>query len=324
MTAVAAMRWRRLGLLFDAGKMLPPGYVGFAQAPQAVVLDDVVRVFFSSRTADVETNAYRSHVLFADFTPAMDRVLSVSSRPVLPLGDLGCFDEHGIFPMGMVRVGEDLYGYTCGWSRRVSVPVETAIGLAISHDQGRTFERVGKGPILGATLHEPFLVGDGHVRLVEGLFHMWYIFGTAWKRYPGIEAAERTYKIGHATSADGRSWKKDEGVQVIPDRLGPDESQALPSVIEIDGLFHMFFCFRESADFRTNPARGYRLGHATSTDLTSWIRSDGTATLDVDRDAWDSSMQCYPNAFESEGKIYLLYNGNEFGRHGFGAAVLVR
>ena len=33
-------------------------------------------------------------------------------------------------------------------------------------------------------------------------------------------------------------------------------------------------------------------------------------------------MLCYPHAFELRGKVYLLYNGNEFGRYGFGLAVL--
>jgi ribosomal protein S18 acetylase RimI-like enzyme len=33
-------------------------------------------------------------------------------------------------------------------------------------------------------------------------------------------------------------------------------------------------------------------------------------------------MQCYPHAFRFKGRTYLLYNGNEFGRHGFGLAVL--
>jgi hypothetical protein len=45
--------------------------------------------------------------------------------------------------------------------------------------------------------------------------------------------------------------------------------------------------------------------------------------IDVTEDAWDSDMMCYPNTFECDGKIYLLYNGNEFGRHGFGLAKLV-
>ncbi len=29
-----------------------------------------------------------------------------------------------------------------------------------------------------------------------------------------------------------------------------------------------------------------------------------------------------PNLFEDSGKIYLLYNGNEFGKNGFGAMIL--
>jgi hypothetical protein len=33
-------------------------------------------------------------------------------------------------------------------------------------------------------------------------------------------------------------------------------------------------------------------------------------------------MQCYPHVFECDGKVYLLYNGNEFGRYGFGLAEL--
>ncbi len=39
---------------------------------------------------------------------------------------------------------------------------------------------------------------------------------------------------------------------------------------------------------------------------------------------WDSDMQCYPYVFECDGDIYLLYNGNEFGRWGFGVAQLER
>ena len=37
---------------------------------------------------------------------------------------------------------------------------------------------------------------------------------------------------------------------------------------------------------------------------------------------WDSDMNCYPHVCEVDGRIYLLYNGNQFGRHGFGLAVL--
>ena len=44
--------------------------------------------------------------------------------------------------------------------------------------------------------------------------------------------------------------------------------------------------------------------------------------MDVVEGDWDSDMLCYPHAFEYRGNVYLLYNGNEFGRHGFGLAIL--
>ena len=319
------MRWKKLGKIFDpAEHLLPAGCIGYAQSPQAVVFDDFVRIYFSSRSVDSSNGKYFSHVVYVDMRKDLGAVLRVAERPAIAPGALGCFDEHGIFPMNVVRRGELLYGYTCGWSRRTSVSVETGIGLAISRDGGETFERIGDGPVLSASLHEPCLVGDGFVLPAEGGFHMWYIFGTGWKRYAPGAPPDRTYKIGHAFSKDGIRWTKEEGRRIIPDRLGPDESQALPTVIAIDGRHHMFFCYRESFDFRTNAARGYRIGHAWSDDLANWQRDDAHPALEPTPGAWDSDMVCYPNVFACEGKTYLLYNGNAFGRDGFGVAVLDR
>lgn len=318
------MRWRKLGQVFKlAEHQLPSGCVGFAQSPQPVVFDGFVRVFFSTRTVDPTNGKFFSEVAFADFAPDFSEVLRVAGRPVIQRGELGCFDEHGIFPMNVVKRGSELWGYTSGWSRRVSVSVETGIGLAISRDDGETFERVGNGPVLSASAREPFLVGDGFFLDHKCTFHMWYIFGTSWTTFDGCDVRERTYKIGHAVSCDGITWAKpSEGQAIVPNRLGGFESQALPCVIPIGGAFHMFFCYRQSSDFRTNPSRGYRIGHAVSSDLTTWLRDDDAIPLGTEPNAWDSGMMCYPGVCESAGRTYLLYNGNEFGRHGFGAAVL--
>jgi predicted GH43/DUF377 family glycosyl hydrolase len=137
-------------------------------------------------------------------------------------------------------------------------------------------------------------------------------------------APDRTYKIGHAVSPDGVNWVKEEARQIVADRLGPDESQALPTVIRIDGRYHMWFCYRQSSDFRSNRQRGYRIGHAWSDDLVDWQRDDDQIPLGIEDGSWDSDMQCYPHVFECDGRIYLLYNGNEFGRGGFGVAELQR
>jgi hypothetical protein len=317
------MRWLKLGRIFDPTQhTLPNECVQFAQAPQALVCGDVVRVYFSTRAVDRRNGKYLSHIAFVDMKKNLRDVIRVSDMPVLPLGNLGCFDEHGIFPMSVLRHDGRIYAYTCGWSRRVSVSVETAIGLAISRDDGLTFERIGNGPVLAASLHEPCLVGDGFVKVIDGVFHMWYIFGTGWKCYAADQPPDRTYKIGHATSTDGVEWLKEEGRQIVADRLGVDESQALPTVVAIGSRHHMFFCYRQSFDFRTNAARSYRIGHAWSDDLVGWTRDDDHPALQVGPEEWDSQMLCYPHAFECEDRVYLLYNGNEFGRYGFGLAVL--
>ncbi|WP_287278768.1 hypothetical protein [Ralstonia sp.] len=316
------MRWTRLGRIFDPTEhRLANGCAQFAQSPQALVFDDFVRIYFSTRAVDTN-GKFLSHIAFVDMRKNLRDIIRVSNRTVIPLGGLGCFDEHGIFPLNVLRVGDAVYGYTCGWNRRVSVSVDTAIGLAISRDDGLTFQRIGDGPVLAQSLHEPCLVGDGFVQQIEGRFHMWYIFGTGWKRQTPDAAPDRTYKIGHATSPDGIQWHKEEARQIIRDRLGVDESQALPTVVRIGSRHHMFFCYRQTFDFRANRERGYHIGHAWSDDLVNWTRDDDTPRLDLPEGEWDSDMQCYPSVFECEGRVYMLYNGNQFGRLGFGLAVL--
>lgn len=317
----AGLKWRKLGKLFDPTEhTLPNRCVEFAQSPQTLVLADRVRVYFSTRERD-SAGKFLSHVAYADFSRDLSELLGVSTQPVMPLGELGSFDEHGIFPINVLKDGDQVLAYTTGWNRRVSVSADASIGLAISHDEGETFKRYGTGPLLTASLNEPFLVADAFVQRYGDTYHMWYIYGTKWKKFSETEPPDRVYKISHATSPDGIHWRR-YGRLIIRDRLDADECQALPTVIFLDGVYHMYFCYRQAYGFRTDRSRGYRIGYAYSTDLENWVRDDSQAGLDVSDDGWDSQMQCYPHVFECDGQVYILYNGNEFGRHGFGAAIL--
>ena len=84
----------------------------------------------------------------------------------------------------------------------------------------------------------------------------------------------------------------------------------------------MFFCYRQPSYFRKNRDRSYRIGYAFSDDMVDWVRDDSKVGIDVTEGSWDSDMLCYPHAFHCDNKIYLLYNGNEFGKCGFGLAQL--
>jgi len=315
------MKWRKLGKLFDPTEhKLPNRCVEFAQSPQTLLLADRLRVYFSTRERD-SAGKYLSHVAYADFSRDLSQFLGVSDHTVLPLGGLGSFDEHGIFPINVLKDGDRVLAYTTGWNRKVSVSADASIGLAVSHDEGHTFQRYGTGPLLTASLNEPFLVADAFVQRYGDTYHMWYIYGTKWQKFSESEPPDRVYKIAHATSPDGIHWQRD-GRLIIRDRLNAEECQALPTVICLNGVYHMYFCYRQAYGFRTDSSRGYRIGYAYSTDLQNWVREDNQAGLDVSDNGWDSKMQCYPHIFECDGKVYILYNGNEFGRHGFGAATL--
>jgi hypothetical protein len=315
------MKWRKLGKIFDPTEhKLANNCVDFAQSPQTLVFDNFVRIYFSTRQKD-KSGKYLSHISFVDMDKSFKEILNISSHTVIELGALGCYDEHGIFPLNILKDKDSVLGYIGGWSRRVSVSVETSIGLAISHDNGLTFSRIGNGPVLTSSLNEPFLVGDPFVSISGSTYHMWYIYGVRWITHPDEEYPQRVYKIGHATSENGSSWVK-TGRQLITDYLNADECQALPTVVEYNGKYHMYFCYRQVAGFRQNKNNAYRIGYAFSDDLVNWKRDDDQGGIYVSQTGWDSDMLCYPHVFHCDDKLLMLYNGNEFGRFGFGLAVL--
>jgi ribosomal protein S18 acetylase RimI-like enzyme len=315
--------WKKYGVIFDPRKAnfhWAGATQSYAQSPQAIVLDDRVRVFFSTREKETQSSFVQSQVCFVDFDFSFQNIVAIQTRPVISLGALGHFDEHGIFPLSPFWDDGILKAYTTGWSRRVSVSVETGIGYATSLDNGLKFTKFGSGPILSAWRNEPFLVGDAFVRKFNGLYYMWYIAGQSW--IDTNNNAERVYKIFQATSKDGIDWSGRDSKPILPNSLGIDECQALPSVIYFNNLYHMVFCFRDAIDFRDKKDHAYRLGYATSPDLIHWTRNDEALCLERPEQGWDSDMMCYPHWVQTPDGIFLLYNGNSFGKDGFGAAKL--
>ena len=198
--------------------------------------------------------------------------------------------------------------------------METSIGFSVSNDNGKTFAKCGAGPILTSSLHEPFLVGDPFVNRYRDTFFMWFIYGVRWIRNEE-DAPERVYKIGYAISEDGMDWRK-QNRQIISDKLGPDECQALPTVVFHKDTYHMFFCYRSAVGFRDVRENMYKIGYAYSENLRDWTRDDGMFRFSGIDDDWDNEMQCYPYVFLLDEDLCMLYNGNKFGRYGFGLAVL--
>jgi predicted GH43/DUF377 family glycosyl hydrolase len=312
--------WKKLGLVFSPQNVPGrPWMREFAQAPCALVLADVIRVYFSCRPEADASGQYVSYSSFVDLDRGdPTRVVRVADRPILPLGATGTFDEFGTYPVSVIEDGSRLVAFYGGWTRCESVPFDVAIGSAVSTDGGETFARVGPGPVLGRSLHEPFIVGGPKVRRFGGGWQLFYIAGRTWKLVAG--RPEPVYRIRLATSPDGVHWSR-LGRDLIEPRIEEDEAQASPDVFHAAGRYHMFFSYRRSADFRGKDG-GYRIGYASSPDLRTWVRDDSQAGIDVSDDGWDDEMVSYPHVFEVDGRWYLAYLGNQVGRQGFGLAVL--
>ena len=91
-----------------------------------------------------------------------------------------------------------------------------------------------------------------------------------------------------------------------------------PSVIRTaKGIYRMWYSYRAQANVAT-----YRIGYAESNDGLKWVRMDEASGIDVSASDWDSEMICYPRVFEHKGQLFMLYNGNGYGKTGFGLAVL--
>ena len=150
----------------------------------------------------------------------------------------------------------------------------------------------------------------------------WFMFYTNRRAtmtgLPGVSWVYGT-RIGIAASSDGANWTY-RGVASIA-YGDADDAHWAPDVFFEGGRYHMFFCYRYSTGYRGRE-RGYRIGYAASDDLETWARDDARAGIDVSDEGWDSEMVSYPHVFELDGRVRMLYLGNQVGRGGFGLAEL--
>ncbi|QOI97866.1 MAG: glycosylase [Flammeovirgaceae bacterium] len=313
-------RWIKLGRIFNPQEVKGINWLAeFAQAPSVLLFDDFVRVYFSCRPPADELGRYVSYTAYVDLKRTdFFKVVELAKQPVMSLGERGTFDEFGTYPFSVIRNADELWGYYGGWTRCESVPFNVAIGVACSRDNGKTFIRLGKGPVLSYSPDEPFILSGPKIRRFNNYFVLYYIAGKKW--ISTENRPEPVYRIRMAISDDGINWKK-QNRDLIDVRLEENECQASPDVFYSNGRYHMFFCYRYSLNYRSKTG-GYRIGYAVSDDGFNWTRDDNKAGIAVSEEGWDSEMISYPHVFELDGSIYMLYLGNQVGRYGFGLALL--
>lgn len=301
--------WKKLGKIFCAEGQSDWLY-SHAMIPVAEQVDgDRYRIFFSSRDKHNRGHGGFLEIDMRDPT----RVLHIHPDPVLEPGDLGCFDDSGALPNSIVNVdGRKLLYYT-GINLGVTVKIRNSIGLAEWNEATRRFEKLFRGPVIDRTRDLPHFVATPEVQYEGGRFRAWFTSCVRWEQGPA--EAKHFYHLEYAESADGIEWKRD-GTVAIEFRDEHEYALGVPRVIRDADMYRMWFCSRA-----TKNCPAYRIRYATSADGVQWVRHDEQVGIDVSTSGWDSEMICYPFVFDHAGRRYMLYNGNGYGKTGFGIAV---
>ncbi len=300
------MHWKKLGLIY-CPEPIHPKLITHAANPLPVLLEgDVYRVFFSGR--DVEN---RSSVGFVDMDLVKRKVIYVHDRPVFTHGDENSFFSHGVSIGNCYTVKGTHFILFMAWQCPAGRHWRGVVGRLVLHDDcSMTLD--GDRPFMETdetdqvSISYPWVIQDE-----DGLYRMYYGSTVSWDTGNG----EMLHVINQASSVDGNQWKR-EGL-AVPYCIGVAQAFSRPTVVgNKNNGYHMWFSYRSGA------GTTYRIGYAFSSDGNVWDIDLEKVGIDVSPSGWDSEMIEYPFVIDHKGQRYMLYNGNHYGKTGFGIAVL--
>lgn len=300
------MHWKKLGQLY-CPEPVHPKLVSHAANPLAVLLEEnVYRIFFSGRDKQ-----NRSSVGFVDVNIVNREVVYIHDKPVFEHGPENSFYSHGVSIGNCYEADGQRYILFMGWQCPSSGHWRGDIGrLVLESDLSLRLD--GNEPFMSTNTTDPVSLSYPWVlRDSNGIYQMWYGSTVTWDAGNG----EMLHVINHGVSNDGHQWRRD-GL-AVPYQLGIAQAFSRPTVIgnRNDG-YQMWL------SYRSGTGEKYRIGYACSQAGDVWELRLNETGIDVSPSGWDSEMIEYPFVLEHKGLRYMLYNGNDYGRTGFGLAVL--
>lgn len=287
----------------------------YATGPVVDIIDDKIwRIYYATR--DSFNHGRTTYIEVEAGNPT--NILYIHDRPIFGLGKIGTFDDCGAGVTSILNYNGKKYLYYLGITVRNTISYHNSMGLAISEDGGKTFYKFSEGPLLSPTYKEPYGNGATYTLLDGDIFRLYYTSFVGWEVYNNHP--EPLYNIKYAESKNGIDWERNQIISV-DFKDGVKCGIAKPSVIKENGIYKMWYTYRGAFDYRTNKANSYRIGYGESKDGRVFTRMDEKFGMDIAENGWDSVMQTYPNVIKYDDKYWVFYNGNTFGKSGFGCAV---
>ncbi len=308
------MNWQKKGLIFK-----PKGDLNWslshAQVPFAFPLEnDIVRIFYATRDKQSA-----SSVTFIDVEAGNpSNIIYEHNKPVLQKGSRGSFDDSGTMPSWFIYHDGKLLMYYTAWNKSVEASYRLSIGVAVSIDEGLSFKKLFKGPILDRSINDPIWVGQPCIIKEGNIWRMWYL---CCEKIEVINNhPEPFYNVKYAESRDGIKWERNNDI-CIDFEFGKIDAIGRPCVYIENGIFKMLHSNRKANGYRDQKEAAYRIGYSESKDGIHWNRLDDLVGITKSETGWDSLMNEYCSTYVHKDIRYLLYNGNGFGESGFGYAI---
>jgi hypothetical protein len=300
--------WKKLGQLYvPRERRLHPKLISHAANPLPVQMSgDVYRIFFSGRD-----NQNRSSVGAVDVDIVRCEVVAEHHSPFFEHGPVGSYFSDGVSIGNCYQVNGIRYMLFMGWQNPPTGHWRGSIGRLILTPE-LTLKLESEEPFMGLDSTDPISLSyPWALERASGGFDMWYGSTLSWD----VGNGEMLHTIQNAISDDGINWYRN-GL-AIPYDLGIAQAFSRPTVVMNDGGdFEMWFSYRSGSGEK------YRIGYAKSDDGKKWALDLKGAGIDVSSSGWDSEMIEYPFVFNHHDSRYMLYNGNGYGKSGFGLAIV--
>lgn len=300
------MKWEKKGRVINVEE----GY-NMIMLPTPIMYENSIRVYYG--LCDKNNVGKISYIDLNPENPS--EIMKNNKNIVLEKGQDGCFDDNGVVPVSALRDNDKIYLYYIGFQQGVKIPYYMFCGLAISCDNGNTFNRYTKTPILDRYQEELYARCGAYVCKDDGRYKMWYIgsYGKGWTI--SENKLKPLYVMKYTESKDGIHWNNDS-VQCMHFQNEDEHGFGRPFVWKRNGKYKMLYSIRTYS-------RGYYIGYAESTNGINWKRKDELAGIGLSEKGWDDTNISYPYIFNYKDKVYMFYNGNGCGKTGFGYAELI-
>ena len=309
---VKGYKWVKKGLIYKPTNE-QVWWKNHAMAPAPILYDEqTIRVYIGAW--DVNGISRITYIDVSKDNPS--QVKKIADSYVLDIGEDGCFDDNGVFPAHAYKHPDGrVFLYYTGFQKLYKIPFSNFSGLAISYDNGNTFKRVSKAPVMDRADEGLYTRAGTSVIFEDGIFKSCYSVGSGWYNIAGKDRP--VYEVNYIESSNGIDFPK-TGKTIVKVDLNKEHGLGRPQIVKLLGKTMVFYT-RRTLDFK------YFIGCAIKKGDV-WVRyDDWLETIKHGLPGeFDNQMVYFPAVIDTGNKIFLFYVGNGYGNDGFGYAELVK